>query len=146
MNRVHHQRALHGDKAAQAGIAALQFLDDQPVRHVGHAGAAVALQVRAKKSQFTQLGHQLQGKRRFAVVFFDDGDDVLVHKLPRRLSRQQFLVIQEGIEIQIIHAGKRGHQNSPCGRWHEKKGPAGLAEFVLRGAGLSRALILTRCL
>ena len=35
---------------------------------------------------------------------------LFVHKLPGRLTRQQFFIIQEGIKIQKIHAGKRGHQ------------------------------------
>ena len=110
MDRIHHQRALHGNEAAQAGIAAFEFLRHQAVGDVGHSGAAVALQVRAKKSQLAQFRHQLHREGRFAIVFFDDRDDVLVDKLPRRLARQQLFVIEQRIEVQKIHAGKRGHQ------------------------------------
>ena len=31
VNGIHHQRRLHADKRAHAGVAALQFLRDQPV-------------------------------------------------------------------------------------------------------------------
>src|SRR5256884_152273 len=56
INRIHHQRTLHGNKTAEAGIASLQFLSHQSVRDIGHSRAAVTVQVRAKKSQLTELG------------------------------------------------------------------------------------------
>ena len=39
------------DETAQAGIAALQLLHDQPVLDVAHSGAAVAFQIRAEEAQ-----------------------------------------------------------------------------------------------
>ena len=48
VDRVHAQRALHRDEAAQAGVAALELLHDQPVGDVAEAGAAVALEVRRR--------------------------------------------------------------------------------------------------
>jgi hypothetical protein len=84
------------------------------------SGAAVALQVRAEKSQLAQFRHQLHRESPFAIVFLDDRDDMLVDKLPRRLARQQLFVVEQGIEVQKIHAGKRGINCSfaPCGKSH----------------------------
>jgi hypothetical protein len=43
-------------------------------------------------------------------VLLDDRDHAFVDKLPGGPSNQQFLVAEQGIEIQIIHAGKWWHQ------------------------------------
>ena len=60
---IHHQRALHADEAAQAGIAALQLLHDQAVLDVVHAGAAVAFEIGAEKAQLAISGINSEGKR-----------------------------------------------------------------------------------
>ena len=54
VNWIHHQRALDTDEAAQAGIAALDFLHDQAVLDVVHAGAAIAFEIRSEESE---VGH-----------------------------------------------------------------------------------------
>ena len=113
VNRIHHQRALHGNEAAQAGIAALQFLRDQSVRDVRHARAAVAVKIRAKKSQLAQLGNQVLGESAFAAVLFDDGDDLVVDELAGRLAHQFFFVVQLRIKIDVIHSAKSGHAALP---------------------------------
>ena len=112
MDRVHDQGALHRNEAAQPRIAALEFLHHQAVGHVGHARAAVAGKIRAEKSQLRQLRHQVHRKRRFAIVLFDDGQDLLVDELPRRLPRETFLIVQQRIEFQEVDAGECGHEFS----------------------------------
>ncbi len=113
VDRIHHQRRLHRNKAAQSGIAALEFLRHQAVFHVGHARAAVALQARAEKSQFGHLRHQLHRKFSFAVVFLDDRHDFRVHELPRGIARQLLFVAQQGIEVEVVNPGERWHGMSP---------------------------------
>ena len=50
MDGVHDERALHGNEAAHAGIDALQFLHDEAVLGIAHAGAAVAFEIGAEKA------------------------------------------------------------------------------------------------
>src|SRR5206468_4088084 len=40
-NGIHHKRALNADEAAQAAVAALQFLHNEAIRNVVHICAAV---------------------------------------------------------------------------------------------------------
>ena len=119
VDRIHHQRALHGNEAAQAGIAALEFLHHQAVGDVGHSRAAVAFQVRAEESQFAELRHQLHGECGFAVVLFDDGKNFVVDELPRGLARQFLFVVQQGIEIDEIDAGEMRACKLPSERKYE---------------------------
>ena len=106
---MHHQSALHGDEAAQAGIASFEFLHDLAVGDVGHPGAAVAAQVRAEKSQFGHLRHQVHGEGGFAVVLLDDGENFAVDKFAGRLAHQALVVVQQRINFQEIDTGKAGH-------------------------------------
>src|SRR3546814_17806985 len=58
-DRVHAQRRLHAGEAAQAAVAALEFLADQAVADTVEAGAAVFLrQGRAKPAEAGELGDQ----------------------------------------------------------------------------------------
>ena len=106
MDGVHHQRALHGNKTAQTGIAALEFLGHQAIGDVGHAGAAIAVKIGAEKPEFAKLRNQVLGKRAFAAVLFNDGDDFVVHELAGGLADKFFFVVQQGIEINEIHTSE----------------------------------------
>jgi hypothetical protein len=113
INRIHHQPRLHADEAAHAGVAALQFLRHQAVFDVAHAGAAVALERRAKKSQ---LGHgldQFAGKAAGAVALLDDGNEVVFDELARGIAHQAFFVGEQGIVLNEIDAAKfnGGHES-----------------------------------
>src|SRR6267143_6185865 len=44
VDRIHHQRALHGSERAHAGVAALELVHDQPVGDVVEAGAPVLIE------------------------------------------------------------------------------------------------------
>ncbi len=114
VDRIHHQRRLHGHEAAQSGIAALEFLRDESVFDVGHARAAVAFQARAEKPEFGHLRNKLHGKFSFAIVLLDDGHDFSVDELPRGLAGESFFVAQERIEVEVIDSGERWHPISPC--------------------------------
>ena len=117
-DRIHHQRALHADEAAEAGIAALQFLHDQAVLDVVHARAAIAFQIRAEESQPAHLRNQFGGEARVAEAIADQRQNPLVGKLARGLPHQQFLLTEQRIDAQIIHAGKGRHRPPfyPAGR------------------------------
>ena len=109
-DRVHHQAGLNGDETAQAGIAALEFLVHQAVSDVGHAGAAIALQVRAEEAELAELRDEVHRESGFAIVFFDDGEDFVVNELARGLADEFFFVVEQGIEFDEINAGEGWHE------------------------------------
>jgi len=106
VNRVHHQAGLDGDETAQAGIAALEFLVHQAVGNVRHFRAAVALEVRAEKAEFTQLRHKLHRESSFAAVFFDDGENFVVDELASSLANKFFFVVEQGVKLDEVDAGE----------------------------------------
>jgi hypothetical protein len=48
----------------------------------------------------------LDRKFSLAVVLLDDGHDLIVNELPRRMARELFLVAQQGIEVEEIDPGE----------------------------------------
>ncbi len=85
---IHDQRRLHADEAAHAAVAALEFLHDEAVFDVGHAGAAVAVQVRAKEAEFAHRLDKLSGEAAVAVALLDDGNEVVFDELARSVARR----------------------------------------------------------
>jgi hypothetical protein len=79
VDRVHAQARLHRDEAAQARVAALEFLADQAVAHAVHARATVALERAAEQAEPGEFGHQLLRKRVVLEVVLDDGQHPVVH-------------------------------------------------------------------
>ena len=112
VDRIHDERALHGDEAAEAGVAALEFLRDEAVGDVGHAGAAVAVKAGAEEAEFAELRNEMLGECAFAAVLFDDGDDFGFDELAGGLAGEFFLVVEERIEIDEIDAVVGGHRIS----------------------------------
>src|SRR5262249_56299744 len=86
VDRIHDERALDGNEAAEAGVAALEFLRHQAVGHVGHAGATVTVKVCAKKTELTELRNEMLWKLRLAALFFNDGNDFVFDEFARRLA------------------------------------------------------------
>src|SRR6266849_2080060 len=85
------------------------------------------MQVRAKKSQLTELRNQMFRERRFAAVFFDDGNNFVFDELPRRLPNQFFFVVQLRIKIDEVDSAISSHTSllvkaSRPGRTHRAQG------------------------
>ena len=55
VDRVHRQRALHGDEAAHAAVAGLELQAGEAVGGRARAGAAVALEVHAEHAELAEL-------------------------------------------------------------------------------------------
>src|SRR5229473_1106939 len=91
---IHHQRALHRDETAEAGIAALEFLHDQSVFDIGHAGATVAFEIGAEKTKPSQLQNHLGRKPRVAEAVADEWYYAVLDELARRLPHQQLLLVK----------------------------------------------------
>ncbi len=103
---------MHGDEAAEAGVAALEFLCDETIRNVGHAGATVAVEAGAEEAEFAELRDEMLWECAFAAVLFDDGDDFGFDELTSGLARELFLIVEERIEVDVIDAVVGGHRIS----------------------------------
>ena len=97
---------MHADKAAESGVAAFQLLHHQAVLDVGHAGAAVAIEVCAVKAKFAHDGDQLARKTLGAEALLDDGDEVVLDKVARSFADEQFVLAEAGVEVDKIEALK----------------------------------------
>ncbi len=64
-----------------------KLLHHQAILHIGHAGAAVALEVRAKKSELSHGLDQLARKAAVAIALFNDRNQVVFDELARAVSR-----------------------------------------------------------
>ena len=80
MDRIHHERALHRGKGADAAVAALELLHDQAVGHVVEAGAAVFLgEIGAEEAQLRHSRDQLLREAPRGIALADDRHEMLIH-------------------------------------------------------------------
>ena len=93
---IHDQRRLHADETAHAGVAALEFLHDQAVLDIGHAGAAIAVKVGAEEAELAHLRDEFAREAPFAIALFDDGDEVIFDELARCVASQALVVAEQG--------------------------------------------------
>ena len=92
IDRIHDERRLYAHKAADARIAALEFLHQQPVFDVVHTRAAVAFERCAKEAEFAHGTHQLARKAAVAVALLDNGDEVVFDKGARTGADDKFVI------------------------------------------------------
>ncbi len=104
---IHDERGLDADEAAHAGVAALEFLHDEAVLDVGHAGAAVALEAGAEEAELAHLGNEFFGKAALAVALLDDGDEVVFDELAGGVAREALVVAEEAVEADEVYALER---------------------------------------
>ena len=103
---VHDERALHGDEAAHAGIDALEFLHDEAVLGIAHAGAAVAFEVGAEEAEVGHFRYDLGGKAPVAEAIADQRQNAFLGEPPRGLPHHQLLFTEEGVDAKIVYAPK----------------------------------------
>ena len=92
---VHRKTGLHRDERAQSGIAGFELVAGKPVRERAHAGAAVALEIRAEKSQLRQLRHQLQREASSLVVGDDPRHELFADQAAHAGPHCRLVVAQE---------------------------------------------------
>src|SRR5208282_3035181 len=113
--RIHHQRRLHADKRTHSGISAFQFLRDQAVFDVRHAGASVAAERGPEESEVSHRLYQFARKPARAVAFLNDRDEIVFDELARRVAHQALVVAQQRVEVDEVHTTEfdRRHYVSP---------------------------------
>ncbi len=113
---IHDQRGLDADEAAQAGVAAFEFLHHEAVFDVGHAGAAIAFEVGAEEAQFAHDGHQFARKALGAETLLDDGDEVVFDEVAGCAADEQLIFTEAGIEMEKIETLKFESHDAPAVR------------------------------
>ncbi|MEY3262096.1 MAG: hypothetical protein RLZZ620_1147 [Pseudomonadota bacterium] len=127
---VHREAALHRDEAAQARVAALQLLADQAVGDVGHARAAVALDVGAQKPHLADLGDEVHREGARATVLLDDRDDAVIHPAPNEVADGALLIRELRVDVVEVHAGELLHDGLRL--WRDG-GCRGVRTLLIRG-------------
>ena len=102
INRVHRERALHRGERAQAGIAGLELLHDQPIGDVVHPGASVAFEIGAENTELGHLRHQLERKSLAGKMALDFGQNLALDELPDRVARSSFLRGRAFVEVEKV--------------------------------------------
>ena len=110
-----HERRLHADEAAHAGVAAFEFLGDQAVFDVAHAGAAIAFQRRAEEAEIGHGFDQFAGEAAGAIALFDDGDEIVFDELAGGIAHQALFFGEQRIELDEIDTAEFDgwHSESP---------------------------------
>tara|TARA_B100001105_G_scaffold249928_1_gene237547 strand:+ start:5667 stop:6047 length:381 start_codon:yes stop_codon:yes gene_type:complete len=103
---------LHGYETAQAGVAALQFLQGKPVGDRADSSAAVTLQVSSEKAELRHLSDQLPRESPLLEAGRKKRKRPLFDKFPYTGPYEQFLIRVELIELIIIR-GFEGHGSKP---------------------------------
>jgi hypothetical protein len=106
---IHHERALDRDEAAQAGIRALDFLHDEPVFDVAHAGASVTLEIGAEKTERRHFGDEFAGEAGVAESVADQREGALIGEAPGCLPDHEFLRGELRIDQKVVDAAE-GHE------------------------------------
>ena len=101
-DRVHRERALHRDEAADAGVAGLELLADEPVHDRARLGQAVALEVHPEQAEPRELGDQLGGKLAALEPLADVRLDLLRDELAHGVADRALLVGEEGVEREEV--------------------------------------------
>ena len=109
-----HQRGLHADEAAKAGVAAFQFLHHEAIFDVGHAGAAVALEVGAEEAELAHGGNEFAREALGAKALLDDGDEVVFDEVARGAADEEFVFAEAGIEMEKVEALKFESHDCTC--------------------------------
>jgi hypothetical protein len=103
---IHDERGLDADEAAEAGVAALQLLHDEAVFDVGHAGAAVTLEVCAEEAQLAHDRDEFAGEAAFAEAVFDDGNEIIVDEIARCFADEELVFTETCVEMEEVYVLK----------------------------------------
>src|ERR1019366_939022 len=114
VNGIHDESGLHADKTAETRVAAFQFLHDEAVFDVGHAGAAVALEIGAEEAELAHYGYKFARKALGAKTPFDDGNEVVFNKIACRAADEKFVFTEAGVEIKEVEALKFETHDCTC--------------------------------
>jgi hypothetical protein len=93
---------LYADERTDTGVATFHLLRDQAVLDVGHAGAAVAMQIGAEEAHLAHRLHQFAREAAFAIALFNDGDQVVIDEPASGVTDEPFILGEHGVESDEI--------------------------------------------
>jgi len=138
----HDEGALDGGEGAEAGVAALEFFEEEAVFDVGHAGKAVAVEVGAEEAHFAEGGDDLGGEGGGREGFADEGLDLFGDEAAGGGADELFFVGELGIDVEEVrgdHAplfyGRKPEEFSGGGAGEEETGGIAANEAVRGGEG-----------
>ena len=114
-DRVHRERPLHGDGAADPGVAGLELEAREAVRDRARPGQAVSLEVHPEEPELRQLLEDLAREDPLLEPVADLRDDALADELPHGVADRPLLVVEERVEREEVErvegrrGGGRGH-------------------------------------
>ena len=102
VDRVHHQRTLHGGEAAQPRVAALQLLHDEAVRNLVDGGQPISLQVGAEEPHLPQHRDDMLRESARPVMIPHDREEFPVHEIADRIPDHARLRRKPAFQVVII--------------------------------------------
>ena len=138
VDRVHHEPALHRGERAEARVAALQLLHDEPVGHVVEAGAAVPLERGAEHAHLAELGlASSTGNVPSRWCWVTTGRNSRLHPVADGVAHHALLLGEELVEAVVVDAAELLHGACPFWRAAGLPGaqaPAGARRYAGPGA------------
>ncbi len=98
-DRVHGERALHRDQAAQPGVGRLQLATGDAIGDRAHARAAVTGQLHAEQAQLAEFRHQFARERAGLEPVCDVGHDAVGRVAAHRVADQALVGRQLVVEL-----------------------------------------------
>ncbi len=111
VDRVHAERALHRAEGAHPGVATLELLHGEPVGHVAHPRAAVALEVGPEEAELGHLRDQVHREGAGLVVVGDGGHHLRLDEAADAVANQPLVLLKLVIDSVVIH---QRHVAPPC--------------------------------
>ena len=100
---IHHERALHRRERADAGVAALELLHDEPVADVVQPRAAVFLgEVRAEHAELGHRRDELLRESALDVLLADDREDLFVDEAADGVADRALFFGERGVDVEKI--------------------------------------------
>ena len=113
VDRVHRQRPLHADEAAQPGVDGLELAAGHAVRRGAGAGAAVALEVHAEQAELAEHRPEVVGQRALVVPLGDVGRELAPGEVAHRVADRAVLVGEQVVDPQEVVRCKSGSSSCP---------------------------------
>ena len=101
---VHDECGLDADEAAEAGVAAFQFLGEQAVLDVVEAGTAVAFEGGAEEAEVAHGANEFAGEASVAVALLNDGDEFVFDEGPGVGADEEFVCREKGVKQNEVYA------------------------------------------
>ncbi|MEJ7569705.1 MAG: hypothetical protein WKF41_15755 [Gaiellaceae bacterium] len=116
-DREHRERALDGDRAADARVARFELQAGETVGDCARAGEAVAVEVHPEEAELAELRDQLAREDALLEPVADLGQHAFADELADGVANRPLLVVEECVEteeVQRVEGGLRAGDSHPA--------------------------------